>query len=177
MGPVALLLLLWAALDRNPSRKWSGMAVAFAMLLIFSGMAQPVQYSDIHFHMLSEKMLPEKDLEAVYANSIEQSVAQERPVLYYFHADWCTNCEELKQRLERQDIQEKLNGFLLVSLDVTEEGEYAKASEIFGLDVVPSLAFASHEGKLLPVILRGTSFPESALLGVLDSLSQHSSMD
>ncbi len=172
MGPVALLLLLWAVLERNPSRKWPGIAVAFAMLLIFSWMAQPVQYSDIRFQLLSEK-----DLEAVYANSIEQSVEQERPVLYYFHADWCTNCEELKQRLERQDIREKLNGFLLVSMDVTEDTEYAKASEIFGLDVVPSLAFASHEGKLLPVLLRGTSFPESALLGVLDSLSQHSSMD
>lgn len=165
-GPVAILIFLWAVLDGHARRKWSGVVFSSILALVFLVTASSVEYRDLQFN----KSISELDIQSAYDRSIEKAETKGQPVLFYFHADWCTNCDDLKRRLQRKDIHDRLQSFILVAMDVTREEEYAKAQSIFGLDVVPSLAFASSDGKPLPVLLRGVSFPESALLGVLDRL-------
>ena len=166
-GPCALLLLLWSVLDKNNKRRWGGSIVASGLFLVFALSARPLVYGELKFH----SSLSATDVETAYRESLDLSRNTGRPVLYYFHADWCSNCEELIRRLERKDILRRLDSFILVSIDVTEEREYEKARSIFGLNAVPSLAFAE-SGELLNFILAGVSFPESALTGVLEKLKK-----
>lgn len=165
-GPAGLLLLFWAVLENRKVHQRTGLAAATVLLLAFAVSADKMQYGTLQFHPSLSSM----KVEELYESSLEKSRELQQPVLFYFHADWCTHCDELRHRLEKKSTLDLLSGFLLVSVDVTEEDQFSAAHERFGLHQVPGLAFGNSRGQLLAVKLEGAHFPEGALIDVLKKL-------
>ncbi|MCB1171061.1 MAG: thioredoxin family protein [Leptospiraceae bacterium] len=167
-GPVGLLTLFWSALEKRTKRRAAGFLSGALLSALFLLSARPVHFGELVF----DARLSSLPVDALHSQSLDRARKEERPALYYFHADWCTHCHELEDRLKRQFILDLLEPFLLISVDVTEEAAFQKANVLFGLNQVPALAFANRRGQRLPVLLEGAHFPESALIDVLRSLRE-----
>ncbi|MCB1138704.1 MAG: thioredoxin family protein [Leptospiraceae bacterium] len=167
-GPAAFLILFWAVLDKQKKRRAAGLVAGFFLAGVFLLSAMPVNYGELTF----DEELSSLSVQDALQQSLDRAEREGRPVLYYFHADWCTHCHELEHRLSRQSTLDQLDAFLLVSIDVTHEKAFAQANSSFGLNQVPALAFANRHGKRLPVLLEGAHFPQSALLDILHTLGE-----
>lgn len=175
LGPTAALIILWSLLEAHKQRKRIGLGLGSVLLIAFALLARPVEYGQIEFQSIPAPGASESGgLQKDYEEIIAQATRTRKPVLFYFHADWCSNCDELKRRLERKDILDRLDSFLLVSVDVTDERDYDEARQIFGLGAVPALSFF-HPGNPGKPLLSGTNFPESALIGILESIQDEQS--
>ena len=83
------------------------------------------------------------DLTAALANAKQQG----RPVILYFHANWCTYCKDLSQAFAALNADGYTKQFVLLELDLsnsTAESERIMASyKIFGL---PAVLFFNKDG-------------------------------
>ncbi len=74
-----------------------------------------------------------------------------KKILLDFSAAWCTACKELEEvTFSDPRVQKKLQEFVLIRADVTENGEKEKAlSKAYGVFGPPVILFFNKEGKLL----------------------------
>ncbi len=80
-----------------------------------------------------------------YSKGLELASAQDKPVFLYFHADWCTYCQKLKQTTfaDAGVIQALHQDFVPVSVDVDKKRDLARNWNVRGL---PMMVFLKPDG-------------------------------
>ena len=180
--PVALQLLLWAALCIVPAiylraidplpatashvqRVFKGFAVILMLygiaLLIgaWSGARSPLQplqnlmVASAH----NAQPLPFKRVHSVQELQQMLNVAHGKPVMLDFYADWCVSCKEYEQFVFSDlQVQAALEGVVLLQADVTgnreEDAALLKHFELFG---PPGIVFFNTQGQILQPIIKG----------------------
>ena len=121
-----LLLLIGFSLgNSNPLKPLQGFGVANAK----------TKEEGIRF----ERIASLKELEL----KIEQAVANNRPVMLDFYADWCISCKEMEAyTFTDPEVKKTLANFVLLQADVTKNSENDKALLAkFGLIGPPAILF------------------------------------
>lgn len=98
---------------------------------------------------------------------------EDRPLLLYFHADWCSNCHELEELLADEFAASIASGWIPVRIDITDSAVWeGPALDLFGVYGAPALAFVDRQGIVQKrLTLVGAHPPRRALQSVLDQLS------
>ncbi|MCL2657099.1 MAG: protein-disulfide reductase DsbD [Betaproteobacteria bacterium] len=193
--PVAVCMLAWAALliisavflralDPLPRhaqawlRFWKGIGVialiAGAGLVIgaLGGARDPLQpLSFLHNSAAAEvtTSLPFERIKSLA--DLDRKLAQDRPVMLDFYADWCLSCKEM-ERFTFSDprVRDALKGVLLLQADVTANDAEDKALfKRFGLFGPPGILFFDAQGKELET-LRVIGYQKADLF--LETLAQ-----
>lgn len=178
-----LILLISAvylhALDRLPEdcsgwhRFWKGVGVIFmvygtALLIgvlagnqsllhplqgVVGGHAQAEAQTELPFTVVTSG----SELDAI----LEQAQSRGEPVMLDFYADWCISCIELEHvTFSDAGVQQALQPFRLIKLDVTAHDENARALyQRFNIIGPPALIFYDGSGEVRP---------ELTLIGVID---------
>ena len=120
-------------------------------LWVALGLAAPPQTPTFAWHAV----LPAKG--APFApESFEQVLARAksegRPVMIDFFAEWCAACKELdRETYPAEPVIEEAGRFINVKIDATNSDDALEAlMERFGVEGLPTVAFVSSTGQLLP---------------------------
>ncbi|MBW7857289.1 MAG: thioredoxin family protein [Leptonema sp. (in: Bacteria)] len=98
-----------------------------------------------------------------------------RPLLVYFHADWCHNCIDLERLLAESQFSSIIEeSWLPVRIDISDSKLWQEpVFQNFGVYGVPALSFVTKDGAIQKrLTLVGASPPKRALRSVLVQLSQ-----
>lgn len=98
-----------------------------------------------------------------------------RPLLVYFHADWCHNCIDLERLLAEPRFSSIIEeSWLPVRIDITDSKLWQEpVFQNFGVYGAPALSFVTKDGVIQKrLTLVGASPPKRALRSVLEQLSQ-----
>jgi thiol:disulfide interchange protein len=115
----------WVTFNTPPARKWAVRTIA-VVLAVAAGA-----------WMLPRPQEAKIDWQAYDAAAIENVVAEGRPVLVKFTADWCTNCKVVEKRVYQQPNMAALlaaRGFVTIKADTTQ-ADFAASQDmkhIFG---------------------------------------------
>lgn len=84
--------------------------------------------------------------------------AEERPILYYFHADWCAECPDFERYVLGNPLAgELLQEYVLVRVDLSEFDKWsAYVQKSYGVSVLPAAAIRDRQGRLLPQTVVGS---------------------
>ena len=91
----------------------------------------------------------------------EALIAQGKPILLDFYADWCVSCIELEVfTFADTNVQSALKSYRVIKVDVTANDAPAKSlNKAYSLIGPPALIFYNRKGDLLP---------NKTLIGVVD---------
>lgn len=89
----------------------------------------------------------------------ETARAEERPILYYFHADWCAECPDFERYVLGNPLAgELLQEYVLVRVDLSEFDKWSGyVQQNYGVTVLPAAAIRDRHGRLLPQTVVGSS--------------------
>jgi thiol:disulfide interchange protein DsbD len=139
---------------------WKGLGfilLVYGILLIIGAASgnmnplQPLQNLSIGNHSspanadgLETAFKPIKGVE-----ELERELAQNKPVILDFYADWCVSCKEMENfTLSDPKVQELLADFVLLQADVTPNDEQDKALyKHFGIFGPPAILFFDSNGQ------------------------------
>lgn len=180
--PVALQLLLWAALcivpaiylraidplpatAGNVQRVFKGFAVIvllYGIALLFgawSGARSPLQPLQ-NLTMASTQNLQPLAFQRIHSlEELQQAVntANGKPVMLDFYADWCVSCKEYEQFVFTDpQVQAALKGVVLLQADVTDNLEQdAMLLKQFSLFGPPGIVFFNAQGQALQPVIKG----------------------
>jgi thiol:disulfide interchange protein DsbD len=134
-----------------------GILLIYGILLIIGAASsnmnplQPLQNLSIGHHSslasadgVETQFKPIKGVE-----ELEHELAQNKPVMLDFYADWCVSCKEMENfTLSDPKVQELLADFVLLQADVTPNDEQDKALyKRFGIFGPPAILFFDRNGK------------------------------
>jgi len=110
--------------------------------------------------------------DTIEAGLVEFAQHHDRPLLLYFHADWCLNCIDLENVLANEFSDSIQTDWTAIRIDMTDSDKWeAPALSIFGVYGVPALAFMDRTGVIHKnLTLVGANPPRRALRSVLDQL-------
>lgn len=135
------LVLRGGALDaKGPGQLWVAM-----------GLAEPPQAPAFAWHAV----LPSSG-QSFSAEALEQVLtrarSEGRPVMIDFFAEWCAACKELdRETYPATEVISESERFLSVKVDATQSDDALDAvMERFGVEGLPTVAFISSKGHLLP---------------------------
>lgn len=82
-------------------------------------------------------------------SAVQRAVAQGRPVMLDFYADWCISCKEMEAfTFSNAGVQDALQDFVLLQADVTDNDEQDQALlQHLGLFGPPAILFYDHTGQ------------------------------
>ncbi len=88
----------------------------------------------------------------------ETARANKRPVLYYFHADWCAECPDFERFVLGNPLAaELLQEYALVRVDLSEFDKWsAYVQKNYGVTALPAAAIRDRQGRLLPQTVVGS---------------------
>lgn len=111
------------------------------MILVFSSCHQgPGGYSQFYWKTYTKE-------------NLQDSVAENKPIVIDFYADWCENCHDLdKQVFSLPDIQAKLAQVTTMRMDMTnqEDPEVQKIAQEYGIEGLPTVIFLDGHGHEIP---------------------------
>jgi thiol:disulfide interchange protein DsbD len=83
--------------------------------------------------------------------ALADAKAAGKPVLIDFYAEWCLACKELEEKtFSHPEVQEALNGMVLLKFDATEETpELAPLRERYKIVGLPTIVFYDKQGQWL----------------------------
>lgn len=106
--------------------------------------------------------MAEESAKARWADSLEaaakDALEKQQPILVQAGAPWCGWCKQLQEELETEEVQDQLQAFTLLYLDVDESPELAAELNI---SAVPALRVLSPHGR---VVASQDGFSEAAEL-------------
>jgi thioredoxin:protein disulfide reductase len=138
---VVALVLRGGAMDARPS----------GALWVSLGWAAPAQAPEFEWHAV----LPSKG-GSFAPESFEEMLARARsegrPVMIDFFAEWCAACKELdRETYPAPEVIEEAERFVNVKIDATHGDDALDAlMERFGVEGLPTVAFVSSTGEILP---------------------------
>ncbi len=96
-------------------------------------------------------------------------LSQERPVLFYLHADWCHSCADFESFvLGSPFLQKDLEPFIKVRLDVTDIHRWQDyLDRKLGVSAVPSVIVGDRAGRIVPRPVVGENVSLRAVQSVL----------
>jgi len=180
--PVAVQLVLWAALCIVPAIYWRAIdplpAIAttaqrvgkgFAVILLLYGIAllagawsgarSPLQPLQNLMASSSAKVQPLAFERVQSVQALEQRLkaANGQPVMLDFYADWCVSCKEYEQFVFSDPaVRAELQGVLLLQADVTDNrAEDAALLKQFALFGPPGMVFFNAQGKAMQPVIKG----------------------
>lgn len=162
MGPLALLLLIYANFENN-FKKIFLYLISITFFLIFLLTAKKVDLYTVKWYE-NKKFLPEKIEEIIQNNN------QSKPIFLYFYADWCSSCKDLEKKIQRKEVSELLNqGWINLQIDITNYEKYKepllKEYNVYG---VPAISFIDKQGnKLKTLTMVGSEIPIKTLISIL----------
>ena len=150
MAGLFLVALGWLLLSYRPaSRRVAHVVLHSGILLVAAGAfsAQLLAPVAVRYYGLGERLNP-PDLDRAAQAHARQL---DRPVLYYFRADWCAHCPEFERyRLMSPLLAETLKGFVVVRMDLTDFARWKSfAEDAYGVHGTPTLAFRDRQGRFL----------------------------
>lgn len=158
---VAIISFIYFMLEEKKTRKLISGFIGILFLLLFVFSASNARGNPFIPNYRIRNFGPEIELMQIVQDS-------KKPIVLYFHADWCTNCSELEELLGRVDFSKALQNTTIVSIDLTEPDAEKYAHEKFHVHGLPAIAVADCKGQLLPgSMLSGLHFPASSLLSLL----------
>lgn len=82
---------------------------------------------------------------------LQEALAEEKPVLLDFYADWCGACHELEEKTYTQpEFVELAKGFKLIKFDATNDTpENQAVLKKYGVQGLPTVMFINKKGDLL----------------------------
>ena len=168
-GGTLWLIVSIARRYRRPRRTIAGIGRGTALGLLFfaatsMGIArpQPVSWDAVPG---SPDFLPERE-QAAFAMA-DQS---HRPILFYFHADWCASCEDFERYvLGNPEIAADLEPYLKVRIDATDTHRWgAYLEHRFRVTAIPAVVVRDRAGNLLTELrLHGEHVPIESLRDLL----------
>jgi thiol:disulfide interchange protein DsbD len=112
---------------------------------------QPEKAAELTWHLRFPET-PNARL-ALFDAALERARSQGRPVMIDFSAEWCAACKELDRYtyVDQGVISEANNRFVNIKVDGTHDLESVDALyERFGVQALPTIAFVSSTGEILP---------------------------
>lgn len=141
----------------KPSTGWAKLMKSLGMIFfiygvilfvgVFSGSGNFFYPLERTFTSNSMQVVKEEDLNFINVASLEELQEKvknaQQPVMVDFYADWCVNCKELEQfTFSDKKVQNALNSFMLLKVDVTQNSDTQKAMmKYFGIFGPPALLF------------------------------------
>ncbi|MCO4782799.1 MAG: thioredoxin fold domain-containing protein [Candidatus Cloacimonetes bacterium] len=75
---------------------------------------------------------------------------KEKPILYFFHAPWCSWCHKLKDEVfSLGEVEDLLSQFHLVSVNGDDKGEGTKLKKALKVSVFPTIVYRNSVGELI----------------------------
>lgn len=174
--PVAFLLFVVLRLLRGNGylRRGPllGAGYAIAAGLLFSSLPgfqvvrpEPIVWTDLQ-ESGGQLWLPQ-----LVSKARAMGVRENRPVLYYLHADWCDSCEDFESYiLGSPYLQRDLDPFIKVRLDVTDTHRWQDyLDHKLGVSAVPSIIVRDRVGRLIPRPIIGENVSLHAVRSVLEA--------
>jgi thiol:disulfide interchange protein DsbD len=151
---------------RDFTLKGFGVALVVVALVLRGGAmdAKSVGALWVSLHWVEPPQAPSFEWHAVLpakgsgfsSESFEQVLARARhegrPVMVDFFADWCAACKELdRETYPSPEVIQESGRFVTVKVDATSSNDALDAlMERFGIEGLPTVAFISSRGELLP---------------------------
>ncbi len=169
-------ILLGSGHLSHPRLRYLGTAVAVALAVVsLSGfqIARPVA--------LNWNATPNSDAEANpfwLPQAVSQTRAlglrEQRPVLYYLHADWCHICPDFESYvLGSPFLSEDLAPFYKVRLNVSDTHRWEEyIQHTFGVSGVPALIVRDRRGQIVPRPVVGENISLRAVQSVLQAAAR-----
>ena len=104
---------------------------------------------------------------AQQSTPISVALANGKPSLVEFYADWCSTCQSLAPSLEKlhQQYGEEIN-FVMLNVDEPQWKEMIEEYQVTG---VPQLTFLSRDRQLVQTLIG--KVPETVIAQIFDQLS------
>lgn len=88
-----------------------------------------------------------------YAEALAQAKAADKPMILFFHADWCAPCQQMEKTIAKQQVQKALEKFVFCQIDIDDEKDLSRQYKI---KLLPTLMMVSpaempvvrHEGSM-----------------------------
>lgn len=131
--------------------------------------AYNVQHSQAE-HLTWTKVINSEQLEQALAHAKQL----QQPIIIDVYADWCVACQPIeKEVFPRADVQESLEGFTLIKLDLTEyhasQDFILKQREILG---PPTMLFLTADAQEIRNLRFTGTFSASQLMQQLRKINQ-----
>jgi thiol:disulfide interchange protein len=94
---------------------------------------------------------PESELDKLWLTDMEQAIetatAQDKPILLYVSATWCSSCKQMQRSTFRdRDVIERAQEYVLLKVDVDEDPATARKFEVRFL---PTMVVLTSDGAKL----------------------------
>ncbi|MCB1306579.1 MAG: hypothetical protein KDK30_00290 [Leptospiraceae bacterium] len=162
-----LVLLIWRHYHRLSLFPFAVPLALLISLIPFTKIStgEPLRWTPLE---AGTEFLPAVDLAA-------QKLArrENRPILYYFHADWCSGCPDFERYVLGDPLlSRKMEPFIKVKMDGTDHkwAEYLKAN--FGVIGFPAVAIRTRDNEIIggPQFM-GLDLSRRALINALEYAS------
>ncbi len=137
--------LYFGFFEPTPAKTWRFRTVRYLFAIVFIGAA-------IWWGMPSEKAVAEEGIawQPYSIETIQQAVAQKKPVVVDFYADWCIPCKELdKLSFSDPRVIEASKKMVMLKANLTK-GSDPEVKEIiaqYGIKGVPTVIFIGPDGQ------------------------------
>jgi thiol:disulfide interchange protein DsbD len=119
---------------------------------------------------------PGIDWHSYSEQTLQQAVAQAKPVIIDFYADWCTPCRELEQGTFHQAdvVRQAQKDFIMIKVDVTQGGNplHEQLLKQYGIRGVPTIVFLDARGKERADLRLVDFLPSDPFLGRMADLKK-----
>jgi len=104
--------------------------------------------------------------EFIWENSNEKKI-----IVIYFGADWCGPCQNLKKKLDSDDVKLQMSDLIIGHLDIDDE-KNEEVSEIYQVKSLPTQIFVTLKGTQIVELKRVVGFDWNGFSSAYNTIKQ-----